>query len=344
MKILSSKPTITRKDLEGVLDCLINDELITGTPVKTFESNVSSITGLKYTLATNSPTAAYHLVFKALDLSGDDEVIMPSYFSQAPLNALTLTGGRAVLLDNEEQSLFPSATAIKEKINDKTKAVIIGHTFGFHFDFSELNDLNIPLIEDISHAFGSEADDTPVGNKGTIAIASLEPSMIITTGNGGMIMTNNSKYYSTIRDLRGGGTRQLNLDYTMTDLQGAMGISQLVKLKDLLKRRRDIAKTYFDTLKLTEHSTPAAFNEKYAYQSFPVLFKASNDKVEKFWKKNGVELVHPIERPLHDFMNIRGIEFPVSDRLCKKIYSLPIYPTLTKKDIEKITKTLSSFI
>ncbi len=344
MKIVSSKPTITRKDLEGVLDCLINDELTTGNPVKAFENSVSELTGNKYSLATNSLTSAYHLAFKALEISGDDEVIMPSFFLRDPLSALLLTGGKAVLVDNEENSLFPSPEEIRKKITEKTKAIILGHTFGFHFDFGALKDTGVPVIEDISHAAGSEHEDAPVGQKGAISVMSLAPAMIITTGNGGMIATSNSKYFSAMRDLRGGGDNTPGFDYTMTDFQGAMGITQLLKLKDLLRRRRDIAKMYHDSIKLTEHSTFTAFNEKFAYQSFPVIFNAPNDKAEKFWKKNGVELAHPIERPLHDYLNIRGIEFPISDRLSKKVYTLPMYPTLTKKDIEKIIKTLSSFI
>jgi perosamine synthetase len=344
MKIVSSKPTITRKDLEGVLECLINDELTTGNPVKAFENSISELTGNKYTLATNSLTSAYHLTFKALEISGDDEVIMPSFFSHEPLSALQLSGGKSVLVDNDEGSLFPSSEEIRKKISEKTKAIVLGHTFGFHMDLGVFKDIGIPIIEDISHAAGSENEDAPVGLKGAISVMSLAPTMIITTGNGGMIATNNSKYFSAMRDLRGGGERTLGYDYTMTDFQGAMGITQLLKLKDLLRRRRDIAKLYHDTIKLTEHSTFSAFNEKFAYQTFPVIFNAPNDKVEKFWKKNGVELVHPIERPLHDFLNMRGIEYPISDRLCKKVFGLPMYPTLTKKDIEKITKTLLSFI
>jgi dTDP-4-amino-4,6-dideoxygalactose transaminase len=343
MKIVSSKPTITRKDLEGVLDCLINDELTTGNPVRAFESGLSELTGIKFSLATSSLTAAYHLAYRALEISGDDEVIMPTFFTQAPLSALSLTGGRAVLVDNEEGSLFPSAEAIKSKITEKTRAIIVGHTFGYHCDLSGLRDLSIPIIEDISHAAGSETEDGPVGGRGTITVMSLAPSMIITTGNGGMAMTNNTKHYAAMRDLRG-GERQLNLDCTLTDFQGAMGISQLMKLKDLLKRRRDIARTYSDAIKLTEHSAPVAYSETFAYQTFPVLFKAPNDKVEKYWKKSGVELAHPLEKPLHEFLNIRGIEYPQGDRLCKKLYALPLYPTLTKKNIEKIIKTLSSFI
>ena len=344
MKILSYKPTITRKDLESVLDCLIKDELVTGNPVKTFENSLSGFLNSKYALATNSLTSAYHLIFKALNIGDDDEVIMPSYFWQAPLSALLLTGGKAVLVDNEENSLFPSIDMIKAKITEKTKAIVTGHTFGFHFDTNALKDAAIPVIEDISHAIGTEAEETPIGQGGTYTVLSLEPAMIITTGNGGMVFTNNSKSYAAMRDLRGNSNQHINLDYTMTDFQGAMGITQFMKLKNLLKRRKEIAKIYYDALKITEHQTLFPYNEDFAYQSFPVLFNAPKDKVEKYWKKNGIEIIHPIETALHSHLDIRGLDFPISDRLCKKLFALPIYPTLSKKDFEKIAKSLSSFI
>ena len=344
MKIVSNKPTITRKELEMVLDCLINDELATGNPVKTFESSIGNLTEQKYALTANSLTSAYHLIFHSLQIEKMDEVIMPSYFTQAPLSALSIIGAQATLVDNEENSLFPSIDQIKEKINEKTKAIIIGHTFGFHFDFSELIETGIPIIEDISHAIGTEFNEKPIGQDGTITVASFAPSMIITTGNGSMVLTKNSKLYSKMRDMRGIYDNQLHLDYTITDLQGAMGISQLLKYKDFLKRRREIAKTYYNSLKITTHKCPLHYNENYAFQTFPLIFDVSIEKVEKYWRKNKIEVTNPIKYPLHTLMGLKGMDFPNCDRFSKKLFSLPIYPTLTKKDIEKISTTLSRFI
>jgi len=344
MKIVSNKPTITRRELEGVLDCLIHDELDTGGPVKTFEQTMSEMTGLKFALATNSITAAYHLIFQALQIDADSEVIMPSFSNMAPYNALSILGGKPVLVDNDENSLFPSSAQIKACITEKTKAIIIGHTFGFHFPLEELADLTIPIIEDISHAIGTENNEHPVGSTPSFAIISFAPSMIITTGNGGMVLTNNTKYFSTMRDFRGNSETTVNYEYAMTDIQGAMGISQMMKLKEFLRRRREIARKYSDALRITSHKAPMPFNEGFAYQSFPVLFDSSGEKVVKYWKKNGIETIRPIETPLHTLMGYRGLDYPNSDRLSKKLYTIPLYPTLTKKEIERIARLLASFI
>jgi perosamine synthetase len=344
MKIVSSKPTITRKDLEGVLDCLINDDLTTGVTVKNFEDNVGNICGLKYSLTTNSLTASYHLAYKALKIEKDDEVIMPSYFYQAPLSALLLEGGKPVIVDSDENSLFPSIETIKENITDRTKAIVVGHTFGFQQDYSELYELSVPVIEDISQAFGTEINDAPIGSGATITVASFEPTMIVTTGHGGIVMTGNSKLYSTMRDLRGNRENCIHFDYTMTDFQAAMGITQLLKLKGLLRRRREIAKHYNDAVRRTTHKAPYTFNENFAFQSFPVIFDAPGDKIVKYWRKIGIELLNPIKTPLHLLLDLRGLDFPNSDRMSKKVFSLPIYPTLTKKEIEKISRALAAFI
>jgi len=294
MKIVSNKPTITRKELEGVLDCLINEELAAGNSVKTFENLIATITQQKYSLATNSATSAYHLIYHALQLEDGDEIIIPSYIGNSPLSALSLTRAKPVLIDCDEKSLFPSISQIKENISEKTKAIVISHTFGYHFDTEELKDLKIPIIEDISNVIGTENNNEPVGKNSSFTVLSFSPSKIITTGNGGMVLTNNSKYFSFMKELRNPNTK-LGLDYTMTEFQSAMGISQLQKLKNFIKRRREIAKIYYDAARTTSHTTFLNYNENFAYQSFPIIFDAPSDKVDKFWKKSGIEILIPIK-------------------------------------------------
>jgi perosamine synthetase len=344
MSIVSCKPTITRKELESVLDCLISEKLESGDIIKSFESQVSELTGLKYALATNSLTSAYHLAFMALDLKPGDEVILPSYFDPAPLNALRLVGAVPVLVDIDENALVPSVGQVREKITPATKALILGHTFGFMVPMGEYRELAVPLIEDISHVIGAEYEDKSAGQDGLITIASFAPSMMITTGNGGIVLTNNSRHFSTMRDSRSSSGPVPSFDYTMTDFQGAMGLSQLSRLQDFIRRRRDIARVYHDALKNTPHRTIYAFSDGFVYQSFPVQFDASAEKTDKFWKKSGIEVVHPCAVPLHQHLNLRGMDYPNSDRMSKKLYTLPVYPTLSKKEIEKIAKTLAKFI
>ena len=346
MGIVGSKPTITRKELEGVLDCMIQDELTTGTTVKKLEAHCAQMSGTKFALATSSHTAAFHLAFTALDIAAGDEVIIPSFFSQSPLSALRLCGASPVLVDIEEGSFAPSADQIREVITEKTRALVIGHMFGFPMDITPYMELNIPVIEDISHIFGKDpAEETGIF-RGSILVSSFSPEMMITTGNGGMVITGNSRYYSQMRDYRNGAPSAgiPGFDYTMTDLQGAMGISQVLKLRDFIKRRKEIAKIYLEALKKTPHQSLYAFNEEFTYQSFPILFDTVPEKIDKFWKKQNIQVFKPIQPALHDYCGLRGLDYPWSDRFSKKLFSLPIYPTLTRKEIEKVARALSMFV
>lgn len=346
MAIVSSRPTITRKELEGVLDCLINDNLAGGEIIKTLENRISELTGYKYVLAVNTATAAYHLAFRALEISPDDEIIIPSYFDTAVLAGLHLSGGTPVLIDIDPGSFSPDIGLYREKISEHTKALVLGHLFGFVRDIAEFFTLEKPIIEDVSHSIGSEHHETSHEARAHIAIASFAPSMLMTTGNGAVIMTNNSRMYSLMKDLRGNSGRSscFHFDYIMTDFQGAMGISQIHRLPDFLVRRREIARIYYDALKVTSHRTFFAYSDNFTYQSFPLMFDAPAERLEKYWKKMGIEIFLPISTPLHMLTGEKTMEFPHSDRLSKKLYSLPIYPTLTKKEIEKIARALSSFI
>ncbi|MFW5807530.1 MAG: DegT/DnrJ/EryC1/StrS family aminotransferase, partial [Spirochaetota bacterium] len=202
MSIVSNKPTITRNELEGVLDCLINDELTSGHPVVLFEKSLSEMTGYTYCCALQSPTSAYHVALCALGITAGDEVIVPSYFTQSALNAICLCGAEPVLLDIDENSLSASVERYQAAVTDRTKAVIIGHTGGIYVDSESYKSLPVPVIEDISHCLGVEAQESNAGYFGTIALSSFSPNDMITTGSGGAVFTSNSRYYSTMKDLR----------------------------------------------------------------------------------------------------------------------------------------------
>jgi perosamine synthetase len=342
MDIVSCKPTITRKDLEGVLDCLINDELVKGNSVKVFEQSLCELTGYRHAAALNSPTAAYHCAFRALEVGPESEIIIPSYFSAAPVNALSLTGGKPVLIDNADGSLLPDIEGIKNAITDKTKAVIIGHVTGVSNSYETLKDIGVPIIEDISHYIGAESVEKGQ-SIASISVASFTPFDLITTGNGAAVFTNNTRFIALFKEMRF-SENAMHYDYMITDFQTAMGLSQISRLQDFIRRRREIAKVYYDSLRHTSHTPIYHYNEQFTYQSFPVIFDLSSEKVEKYWKKCGIEVYHPVATPLHVMAGFKGLDYPNSDRYAKKVYSLPIYPTLTKREIEKIARSLAKFI
>jgi len=340
MSIVSSKPTITRKDLEGVLDCMINDELIGGGVVASFEKSLTELTGSKNLLAVHSPTAAFHLALCAVE-AGGKEVILPSYIGQAALNAITLCGAIPVLVDID-QMLYPDCEQILNAKSERTAAIIVAHTPGIAGNFASLAAANVPLIEDISAIFGSENFD---GNsfQGAFQIITFAPHDIITTGNGAAVISKNARHHSMMNELRSSSTKA-NFEYFMTDLQGAMGLSQISRMQDFVTRRREIARIYYDRARLTPHKVLFPFNESCPYQNFPLVFDAPADKTVKFFKKNGIEIFQPVQTPVHQILERKGMDFPNADRMSKKLFSLPLYPTLTINEVEKISRTLAKFI
>lgn len=325
------------------MDCLINDELTSGSSVKTFEASLASVTGQKFCLAVNSLTAAYHLAFKALSLGVGDEVILPAYSSPAPLSALMMTGATPVLADCAEGSVMPSADMLKSLVTSNTKAVVVCHTFGFPAPAEELSCLPVPVIEDVSHALGTSSDGVPAGATAAYVVASFAPEMIITTGSGGAVLTSNSKAFSVMREFRS-GDNTINLDYAMNDLEGAMGNSQMLRLKSFIKRRGEIAGKFCDAVKLTSHKMPYPYSPDFGWQTFPVIFNAPDETVRRYWKKSGVEAINPIPKPLYEYLGGKGAEFPNAARLAKKLYTVPLYPTLTQKEIEQIARLLACFM
>lgn len=340
MSIVSSKPTITRKDLEGVLDCMINDELISGGVVASFEKSLIELTGAKNLLAVHSATAAFHLVLCALEARGK-QVILPSYTTPAALNAISLCGAEAVLVDTD-QMLYPDCGQIVQAVTEKTAAVIVSHIVGIPGNFSALAQCGVPVIEDISALLGTENLELSAF-QGNFQIITFTPHDVITTGNGAAVLSRNSRHHSLMCELRNSQSKP-NFEYFMTDLQGAMGLSQISRLQDFIKRRREIAKVYYDRARISSHKVLFPYNDTCPYQHFPLIFDASADKTLKFFKKNGIELYQPVYMPAHQILERKGMDFPNADRMAKKLFCLPLYPTLSRNEVEKISRTLAKFV
>lgn len=339
MSIVSSKPTITRKDLEGVLDCMINDELISGGVVASFEKALLELYNTKNLLVVQSTTAAYHIILSTIGVK-DKEVILPSYVSQAALNAISLCGAVPKLVDIDNM-LYPDCEQILSLINDDTAAVILPHTSGIPGNYALLEKISVPVIEDISAVMGTEMEEDSFF--GSFQVVSFSPENIITTGNGAAIISKNSRNHNTMTELRSSSVKT-SYEYFMTDLQGAMGLSQISRMQDFITRRREIARIYYDRIKITPHKVLFPYNETCPYQHFPVIFDAPYDKTIRFFKKNGIEISQPVSRPVHQILGYKAMDFPNSDRMSKKLFSIPLYPTLSRNEVEKISRTLAKFI
>jgi len=342
--IKHSKPSIGKEDIKAVAEQVELGMHAAGKKTEEFESEICKLIGTKYAKAVNSGTNALHLALLALGIKKGDEVILPSYVCQAVLNSVNYTGATPILADIDEDSFNISKNTIKPLITDKTKAIIVPHMFGIPADMDSIMDLRIPVIEDCAQAIGAEYNGKKLGCLGDIGIFSFYATKIISTGHGGMIVTNSSKIAEKIDDLTKYDQREkysVAYNFSFTDIQSALGLSQLKKLFSFLKKRKQIAERY-----------DVAFKDKFKIVDFPkgafpyrYLIQLSNkeekEKLMEELKEKNIGVDNPVFKPLHQYLNLSPSNFKNTELAQNTVLSIPLYPALTEEEIDYvISKTM----
>jgi len=346
------RPTIKRKDLEYVLDCMMHDKIDYGDFAKIFEKKLKDRTKIKNVVVVNSLFNAIILILEAMEIKEGDEVIIPSFTPQVYLNAVLFKNAVPKIVDMEKDSLKPSIDNIKKVLSNKTKAIMIKYHFGYGFNIQEYIDIYPNIIEDISSLVGAKFNDENIGTKGKYAIADFSSKSIITTGEGAAIFSNSKKDYNIINSL-------LEIDYNldnenkyipriaclMPDLNAAMGVSQDESLNHRLNLRQKIGSFYEDSVKRS-HGTKMIYDEstdRY-YSDFPILCKSSLKEIIKYFKKNKIDAARPYEYLLHHYLKLDKKDFANSEYLYLNLLLIPIYSSLRKKDVDLIAKIIASII
>jgi UDP-4-amino-4,6-dideoxy-N-acetyl-beta-L-altrosamine transaminase len=368
-------PWITREDRKAVSEALKSRWLTGGPKVASFEKMFAEYVGVKHAIAVNSCTAALHLAMQMLKMEAGDEVIVPVFTFAATANAPLFCGAKPVFADIDEKTFNISHEDILEKITPKTKAIIVVHYGGQACDMKEIleiaEDHKLPVVEDCAHSLGAEYRGKKTGNLGIMGCFSFYPTKIITTIEGGMLTTNDDTLASKSRLLREHGMSKTALDresgaswyYDVTDLgynyrlnevQAALGISQLQRIEEGIKRRIGAAEYYTRKLKQALKGVVPPYeapNRSHIFHLYAIRVQEAaagitRDELFRKLAKNGIGLsVH--YTPLHRFSFYRRLlnskKFPVAEQVYKEILSLPLYPTLTKKNMDfVITKIRES--
>lgn len=340
-----SRPTITKDEIKSVRDVLLSGYLSCGRKTEEFEEKFAKYIGVKYAAAVNSGTSALHLSLLSLGIGSNDEVIIPNYVCTAVLNAVLYVGAKPVLCDVSLSDYNIDVSEVKKKITKNTKAIIVVHLFGYPANILEFISLGIPVIEDVAQSPGAEIGGEKVGSFGKINIFSFYATKFITTGEGGMLTTQNRKLYHKILDLRDYDERnnyKLRYNYKITDIASSLGISQLNKIEMFIKKRRYIASVYNNEFKnLPVILPPQDVKKKAVYYRYCVRVK-NRDKIQKEIMKEGCEVKKPIFKPLNKYLGFSG--FKNSGKIDKEILSLPIYPSLKKDEVKKIVKVIQDKI
>lgn len=348
-KILHNKPYIDNQEIKAVKRVLESKWLIPGVEVEKLENSIKKFVHAKYAVATNSGSSALHLSLIALNIGANDEVIIPTYTCTALLNAVYYTGATPVILDIEKNGFCIDLAQVKKNITKKTKAVIVPHTFGFPAKIDEIKKFKVPVIEDCAHAIGSFYKGKALGSYGDISIFSFYATKVITTGHGGMVTTNNKKYFDIVSDLIHYDRRRdykVSYNYQLTDIAAAIGNAQFEKLDFLMNKRRYISSRYIDILGKNNNIKywPKRKDSNLNHYRFIIKFKTKKirDLFKTKFDKKGISSIVPIDswQLLHRYLKLDKRRFTNAEKLSETSLAIPVHPGLSEKEIDKITTTL----
>ncbi len=335
-------PTIEKKDLEAVLNCMIGDDLTPGAYMREFAGMLRKTLSLPYVAVYNSSFHALETVFSILGAEQGDEVILPSFSRYRLLDGVLRSGLTPVLVDVEEDSFLPLKRRIEEKIGARTRCIIIGQMFGLPNDLDSFRTLGVPLIEDLDGSLCAEIDNKKIGSFGDFVTMNFNDDSIITTGNGGMLASRDARLKQPILSYR---DDKFQLDYLMSDFNASLGISQLKKLERMTEKRRKIG-SYFDDAVLVSNCTLIGGREgrKLCYSSYVVKTETAFDDIFRFFKKYGVPVKRGISSPLHRHLKLDPKEFKNTEELYGKTVVLPLYPSLGKEHIDTIARGIRAVL
>ena len=369
-------PSIGEEDLEAVREAVSSGYLVQGQRVAAFEQTVANYVGTEHAIAVSNCTAALHLALLTLDVRPADLVVVTTYSWIATANVIELCGAQPVFVDiqpdtfnMDPERLAETLKRLKsnEETNSRVKAILPVHTFGQMANMPAImelaNQYNLPVIEDAACALGAKWQGKRSGTWGAMGCFSFHPRKAITTGEGGIITTNDAAFAHCLRALRNHGQNpevsapdfiMPGFNYRMTEFQAALGRKQMEKLDRIIAKRRQLASHYDELLSGTNVLAPAIPSESWTvYQSYVVLlpeqFTNKRQEIITTLRKRDVEVnIGTIHMPLTSYFRekyaLQQGDFPVTDSIAKRALSLPLYENLSTANQEVVVKNLLGLI
>ncbi len=349
-------PSITEGDVEEVTRVLRSGRLREGPLCRKFEEEFASKVGSKFAVSLSSGTAALQVAYLVL-LEPGDEVLVPSFTFIATASMVALSGATPVFCDVDAKTFTLDLGDARKRITSRTRAIAPVHLFGNCCDIPGVQAMasrnNLRIVWDAAQAHGARSGGADVGSFGDLACYSFYPSKNMTTGEGGMITTSDPEIFEKCARMRDHGQTGPNLhtslgfNYRMTDMQAALGLSQLKRLDSLVARRRENAGFLDEGLREVEGITPPHVPDgvEHSYNQYSILLTGEQGKErrEEFrdqLRERGIETAVYYSRPLHlqpVFAERPQPNLPVSEDLSGRIVSLPVHPGLRAEDLRRIT-------
>lgn len=369
-KIPYGKQVIDERDIAAVCDVLRSDWLTTGPAVEEFERALSRYVGAEHGVAVSSGTAALHCAMHAVNIRKGDEVIVPTMTFAATANSIVFQGGIPVFADVIPDTFLVDPECVKKLITPKTKAIVAVDYAGQPCDYEALRSIadlnNLVLLADSCHALGAKYQDKYLGSLADITVFSFHPVKPITTGEGGMAVTDNDEYAKRMRLFRNHGIStdfrerekqgswyyemiDLGVNYRISDIQCALGISQLKKISFFLQRREYLASLYNDLLAGLQSVMPLAVRNdiRHAWHLYVVKVSDADFRQILFNELRSVGIgvnVHYMPVHLHPYYlknhaTKKGL-CPVAEKEYQHILSLPIWPGMDEENVCTVIKAL----
>ena len=351
-----AKPVFSEKTIKDVSEVLKSGLIRQGPRTREFEERFSEKVGAKYGCAVSTGTAALHVAYLST-INPGDEVIVPSFTFFATASMVLHSRGKPVFADIDQETFLIDPEDVLEKITDKTRAIVPVHLFGNAADMNALNEIaedhRLVIINDSAQAHGTEYQERDIGSYDTLNCYSFYPSKSMTTGEGGMITTNDERLWKAAKLLRSHGDDgryhhvALGLNYRMTEISAAIGLNQLEDLEENLAKRRRIGGMLRKSINRIRGLKPQRIEDKvnpsYSYFSLTMdlsQFKCSRNQFVEALRSENIDCAVHYPIPLSKqpaIMDIMEPEAcPVSEDVSERIFSIPMHPELSDEDIKLI--------
>jgi dTDP-4-amino-4,6-dideoxygalactose transaminase len=367
-------PCIEERDIDAVVEVLRSGWITTGPKTAEFENAFAAFLGVRHAIAVSSCTAALHLALDAIGLQEDDEVLLPTLTFTATAEVVTYFKAKPVLADCEPGFFTLDPKELDAKVTPRSRSIIPVHLAGHPCNMADISGLanqnGLTVIEDAAHAFPAKYKGQYIGTLSQITAFSFYATKTLTTGEGGMITTDDDSLATRMRSMRLHGissdawkrysaagswkydVAEAGYKYNLTDLQAALGLTQLAKSLAMLKRRSEIASRYERALRsLDAYETLACRPTiEHSWHLYVILIRPEHlrigrDEVISELKRRGIgTAVHFIPLHLHSYYQrrwgYRTGQFPIAEDYFKRCISLPLYPSMSDEDVETVIEAL----
>ena len=363
-RIFVAQPKLAGNERNYVLDCLDSNWISSiGKYTTAFEEIFAKYCGVKHAIATNNGTTALHLALVALDIKPGDEVIIPTVTYIATANAVRYCGAKPVLVDVCPDTMNINPNEIERRITPKTRGIIPVHLYGHPAEMEPINEIahrhGLWVVEDAAEAHGAEVLGRKVGGLGNCATFSFFGNKIITTGEGGMVTTNDDDLAAKLRLFRGQGVDPnrrywflvVGYNYRMTNIQAAIGLAQMETIDKALSDRVILANWYKDALADIKDKIILPKQQAWAkqvYWMYNIFLRdggaQKRDAVMRKFDEMGIE-TRPVFYPLHDLPPyLENSVYPVADLWAPRGINLPTHQDLTQEDVQRIADSLKKIL